>query len=294
MDQHKAGILCFVDKTYIKGLIALMYSLDATKSFRGLPRIGLTDQPAVLEDRRVVSLLDEVRLIDRKTVGQIKKIRGDRARTPKSYRTFFKLLAFRDYGFGRNLFLDTDLLVLNNVDFLLTTPNPGILAARTIPTKPLFDDRRRLKSQDPDHPIRKAMYADQWAADGGPINSGVMVVGESLQQGLDRELMAIGRERGFAHDQALLNHFLTKNPSLVARLPQGYNVTKPSYQVFGPDAFDQDVAAGRLRIHHYTNRKPWMIPKDAPLVRGDTNAKFLNRHWLNAYRAALEHFSFRK
>ncbi|MDB4384965.1 hypothetical protein N9Z12_02840 [Opitutaceae bacterium] len=148
--------------------------------------------------------------------------------------TFFKFEAFGDFGFARNIFLDSDILCLKE--------SPALLESGTVPLRAALDTGFRRTRAYKGHP--------------NEINSGVLSIGRAIQGAA-----TIARLQDIAHthpgrggynagDQGILNKWIHADGIDVDLLPPEYNLIKKDYA---------DTAGVKdCRLIHFAGHKPWL------------------------------------
>ena len=155
--------------------------------------------------------------------------------------TFLKFEAFGDFGFERNLFLDSDILCLN--------PAPALLESGPIPIRAVLDTGFRKTRAYKGHPIE--------------INSGVLSIGRAIQGAATiTRLQEIARNHpgrgGYnAGDQGILNKWIHADHIDVELLPPDYNLIKKNYA--------DTKGLKDCCLLHFAGHKPWLGPqRNAP------------------------------
>lgn len=155
-------------------------------------------------------------------------------RSQRHARTFFKFEAFGDFGFERNLFLDSDILCLREA--------PALLESGTLPLRAAVDTGFRKTRAYRGHPHE--------------INSGVLSIGRALQGASTiARLQEIARTHpgrgGYnAGDQGILNKWIHADRIEVDLLPPAYNLIKKNYA--------DTAGLPDCRLLHFAGHKPWL------------------------------------
>lgn len=148
--------------------------------------------------------------------------------------TFFKFEAFGDFGFARNIFLDSDILCLKE--------SPALLEPATSPLRAALDTGFRKTRAYKGHPIE--------------INSGVVSIGRAIQGPVTiTRLQDIARSHpgrgGYdAGDQGILNKWIDADQIDVDLLPPEYNLIKKDYA--------DTAGLEDCRLLHFAGHKPWI------------------------------------
>ncbi|MCF3648197.1 hypothetical protein [Synoicihabitans lomoniglobus] len=155
-------------------------------------------------------------------------------RSRRHAQTFFKFEAFGDFGFERNLFLDSDILCLRET--------PALLAPGTVPLRAARDTGFRKTRAYKGHAIE--------------INSGVLSIGRAIQGAATiARLQDIARTQpgrgGYnAGDQGIVNKWIHRDGIDVELLPPEYNLIKKDYA--------DTTGLADCRLLHFAGHKPWL------------------------------------
>ncbi len=197
-----------------------------------LPVIALSAQEEVLSDPFLVAQCHRRIPIDLTSYADIRPYKKRHSR--RHAQTFLKFEAFGDFGFERNLFLDSDILCLN--------PAPVLLEPSPIPLRAALDTGFRKTRAYKGHPIE--------------INSGVLSIGRAIQgPATIARLQKIahtdpGRGGYNAGDQGIINKWIHTDHIDVELLPPDYNLIKKNYA-------DTDGLTD-CRLLHFAGHKPWL------------------------------------
>lgn len=211
-----------------------------------IPVIAISDDPEALDDAYLQTRCQGRVLLDGRdyeTLPHYKKRRSKR-----HSRTFLKFEAFADFGYERNIFLDSDILCLRPVPALFELRDSPILAAKDSGFRPT----RGYKGWDHE------------------INSGVLAIDrELLGASTIEQLKSIARATpgrgGYnAGDQGIVNKWLRAQGLAPSLLDQDYNLIKKDYT--------DESGLATCRLLHFAGRKPWFegreeAPELSPLER---------------------------
>lgn len=219
--QAYVTVVCGGD-AYVPGAEVLGRSLFATGTTRG--RLALVSADVSDEGRRRLGRQGW-------DIAEIEEIPSPSPETAQLYprfaRTFSKLRAFGLSGFDKIVLLDSDTVVLRNVDDLFS--RPSIAAAPDF----FLPDR---------------------------FNSGVLVVDPSpaFFQELYGRLARLGSYDG--GDQGFLNEYFSDwyAAPVSHRLPAGYNMHHFIFQFMLSHASLRERVRGEAKILHFTLQKPWL------------------------------------
>lgn len=235
------------DTLYLPGTRRLIESWCAHHP--PLPVIALSADAAALSDPFLVAHCHRRVPIDPAPYADIRPYRKRHSR--RHAQTFFKFEAFGDFGFARNVFLDSDILCLREA--------PALVAPGTAPLRAVRDSGFRKTRAYKGHP--------------NELNSGVLSIGRSLQGAAtvarlqDLARSSPGRGGYNAGDQGILNKWIHADGIEVELLPPDYNLIRKDYA-------ETDGLAD-CRLLHFAGHKPWIgrqrhdgaAPPLAPLER---------------------------
>ncbi len=197
-----------------------------------MPIIALSADPVALEDPFLVTQCCRRIAIDPAPYAGIRPYKKRHSR--RHAQTFFKFEAFGDFGFARNVFLDSDILCRRE--------SPALLAAGPAPLRAVRDSGFRKTRAYKGHAVE--------------INSGVLSIGRALQgaetiarlQGLARN--EPGRGGYNAGDQGIVNKWIHADGIEVELLPPDYNLIKKDYT--------DTAGLEACRLLHFAGHKPWI------------------------------------
>lgn len=228
--------MVLTDTLYLPGTVRLLESW--LRHNEALPAIALSRDPAALADPDLTALTTERHLIDTASYADIRPYK--KSRSQRHAETFYKFEAFRDFGYERNIFLDSDLLCLRETPALLEPSDHALLAALDTG----FKKTRGYKGHDHE------------------INSGVLSIHRSLLgESTITQLKRLARENpgrsGYnSGDQGIINKWIYANEIDLGLLPSEYNLIKKDYQ--DTDGLDC------CRLLHFCDRKPWFENEREP------------------------------
>jgi lipopolysaccharide biosynthesis glycosyltransferase len=222
-------LVLLTDSLYLPGTLRTIRSWQATNP--GFPVIALSREEAALQSTDLEALTSERVLIDTTPYADISPYK--KSRSKRHAHTFYKFEAFADFGYERNIFLDSDILCLREA--------PGLY--------PKANDRLQAV---PDSGFKKTRG---YKGHAGEINSGVLSIPRGLQgKQTIEQLRVIARENpgrsGYnSGDQGIINKWIHRHGVKQELLPPEYNLIKKDYS--STDGLSD------CRLLHYCGRKPW-------------------------------------
>ena len=244
-EQTDYCLVVLTDSLYLPGTIKL---IDSWIRWNGeCSIIALSRDPEAFKDPKLLSYRPRCVRINESEIAAIKPYKKRRSR--RHAETFFKFWAFADFGFSRNLFLDSDILCVRAAPQLLQPSSAPLTAVADTG----FKKTRAYKG-----------HAQE-------INTGVMAIDRAIQgDATVRKLLAIAEEdpgRGGynAGDQGIINKWIHRDSINCQLLTPDYNLLKRDYA-------DQS-GLDTCRLLHFVERKPWFpalcsngpLPQPAPL-----------------------------
>ncbi|WP_221032379.1 hypothetical protein [Actomonas aquatica] len=223
-------LVVLTDALYLPGTRKLLESWDAWHP--RLPVVALSVEAAVLEDPWLVARCERRVRIDPAPYADIQTYKKRHSR--RHAQTFFKFEAFGDFGFERNVFLDSDVLCLREASALLA---PGAVSLRAV-----LDSGFRKTRAYKGHAIE--------------INSGVLSIGSRIQGAATiARLQALARTSpgrgGYnAGDQGIVNKWIAADGIDVELLSPDYNLIKKDYT--------DEAGLAECRLLHFAGHKPWI------------------------------------
>ena len=223
-------LVVLTDALYLPGARRLIASWQLHHS--PLPIIVLSQEEEALADPFLRTHCHRHVLIDPAPYADIRPYK--KRRSQRYAQTFFKFEAFGDFGFERNIFLDSDILCIREA--------PALLAPGIAPLRAALDTGFRKTRAYKGHP--------------NEINSGVLSIGRALQGPVSiARLQDIARNHpgrgGYnAGDQGILNKWIHADKIDVELLPPEYNLIKKDYA---------DIEGlNDCRLLHFAGHKPWL------------------------------------
>lgn len=228
--------MVLTDTLYLPGTLRLLESWLHCND--ALPIIALSRDPLALANSKLAQLSQQRHLIDPTRYADIRPYK--KSKSQRHGETFYKFEAFRDFGYERNIFLDSDLLCLRETPALLQPADHALLAVA-------------------DTGFRKTRGYKGHARE---INTGVLSIHRSLLgESTVAQLKQIaqdnpGRSGYNSGDQGIVNKWIHANDIDLSILPSEYNLIKKDYR----DTQGIDTC----RLLHFCDRKPWFRRHEEP------------------------------
>ncbi|MDQ8187375.1 glycosyltransferase [Pelagicoccus sp. SDUM812002] len=227
--MSRSCLVVLTDNLYIPGTLRLLESWQQHNPV--LPIVALSRDARVLEDSYLARLASQRHRIETNSYADISPYK--KSRSKRHAETFYKFEAFADFGFERNIYLDSDILCLRPAPLLIGSSPHALLAALDTG----FKSTRGYKG----HP--------------NEINSGVLSIHKSIQGPQTIEQLKIiardnpGRSGYNSGDQGILNKWIHRHKIDLGVLPPEYNLIKKDYA--------DTSGLTDCRLLHYCDRKPW-------------------------------------
>ena len=242
-------LVVLTDALYLPGTLRLLESWRLHNP--PLPVIALSVEEAVFDDPALRAQCHRCIPIDPVPYADIRPYKKRHSR--RHAQTFFKFEAFGDFGFERNVFLDSDILCLRSA--------PALLEPSAAPLRAALDTGFRRTRAYKGHATE--------------INSGVLVIGRSIQGAATvtclQEIARTQPGRGGynAGDQGIINKWIAAEGIAVDVLPSDYNLIKKDYA--------DTTGLETCRLLHFAGPKPWFGQQDGE--DGPAERAALSRLW---------------
>jgi hypothetical protein len=299
--KSDVAVVFLVDSEFLNAFVTLLYTLIQTNSFTNLPKVVITIDEKIRDNDFVRSMIDEVIYYKLEDLPDIKSMKayGRQSyfkRNNINNITFLKLLVFRYHGYKQHIFLDCDMLCINNADGLLKYFDDTDLAAAPVVSVYTFykqgtpqeemnfnyynpNSGYLLPKDEMDAAYQKVFYESPIKQ----MNSGVLLINERMiGEHVYKLLVKLGQISEYYGDQDLLYRFVNLLEDIKYKsIPVAYNVNRPAYDYLGKKIFDRDKH--KLIFHHYSGRKPW----DDRYRKEHT---WVDEYWLSEFTRAKEFF----
>lgn len=235
----KAFVTLLSDDKYFDGVVVLKRALQAVKSKHPLVCVLSADVEKNIENQFSYEGIETIRLTDMiKTPNRI----ADNICYAHWNKTFDKLQIWGLTQFEKLVFLDSDLLIMNNIDALFERePFSGVCAGKSYPGN------------------------ENWKG----INSGVMVIKPDLK--VEQELINLipfvasefRKKNRLIGDQDIIQWYLTDkwDDNDALQLDEGYNIFGDFLNYYIKDlGYSWDNKDGKIiyAVHFIGKTKPWM------------------------------------
>lgn len=256
-----------VNYDFVLPLKVLTYSLLKTGSFLDLPIVIFTDETKVAEDAFIQSIATKIVFLDKDQKDTLNVIRSDRI--PSRLRredlpkyTFLKWMMFDDVGYKSALFLDADIICLNDATGIFELANHAdlVIAPQFKEVIRYHDIEAKVRrSADEVYERLTAMLDARFDEHHQNLNSGVMLMSERLLNRKFREdLIAMARAmRPMPNEQRYLTERFSGTEFSKALMSSKYNFHEMYLNQL--DAFSQLQMLSEICLLHYAGPdKPWV------------------------------------
>lgn len=229
-------LVLLTDTLYLPGTIRTITSWQRHNPH--FPVIVLSRDEAALQAPQLKELSNEQVLIDPAPYSEISPYK--KSRSKRHAETFYKFEAFRDFGFERNIYLDSDILCLREA--------PDLVAPSSSPLHASLDTGFKKTRGYKGHLHE--------------INSGVLSIHRSIQgTSTIEQLKEIARSNpgrsGYnSGDQGIINKWIHDHSIELKLLSPEYNLIKKDYS--------DTSGLSDCRLLHFCSRKPWVTSGDTP------------------------------
>jgi|GEM_PF-1389542 lipopolysaccharide biosynthesis glycosyltransferase len=264
--QSSTALYFVVNADFLVPLRVLIYSLLKTGSFLDLPIVIFTDEQAVADDHFVQRIATKIVLVTKEQKDSLNVIK--RGKIPPRFRredlpkyTFIKWMMFDDIGYKSALFLDADIICLQNANSLL-----DYLGQADLMVGPQFKDviryeneeARIRRSRDEAYEMLINMLEGRFDSFHQNLNSGVMLMSERmLKREFRQELISFAQEIGaMPNEQRYLTEKFASGSHQRVLIPSKYNFHEMF--LYAVDPLAQFDLLSRICLLHYAGpEKPW-------------------------------------
>lgn len=225
--MNKNCIILLADRPYFPGAQCLLHSLNKHNDLNGVDTILLTDESDIEEP--------PFEGIDRVIKINVDEYKNIKCRNHDRYiKAYYKYEAFQDLGYHRNIFIDSDMLCLGDIDLLLEPSNFNVAFMPN-----LIEDNEAAIVNGHEEVNTGVFYINVHKRDYGNLNKHSLIRYAEIHES--------------DHDQDLINMYMRDKGMGYGRLPRSYNyITEKTH--FG---YDTGHFMFYTRIFHYMHEKPW-------------------------------------
>lgn len=284
----RGAVIFLLDSAYLPGFRTLAYSIRKALAEGTHDIVIMSNDPDLGTDSVARHFADRIIILSDEELLRIREVNAsevdaDFLHSEFGKFTFLKFNIFQDIGYAYHIFLDVDMICLDeDFSFNDLTGAYDFAAAPTMGSKflewsddglPDEETRNRVFRR-----IGKLMRSRRPLA--RSFNSGVIFVGGSMlgKSSVER-LIAIGASKAYALEQTITHRFVTTMPGIrFESLSPGCNFTYHAALTIGEDRFWS--LRNRIKFLHFNGkRKPWE-------VAGEAN--WIERIWLETAAKARE------
>jgi len=238
------------NKDYLIGFEVMLKSLidnNPRVVKDNLPFVVITNdltQEDLVTSRKIYNNID-IKKFDSKKYSEIEKLKEQQM----SFGDYTKYEIFSLTEFEKIIFLDSDVVVLGNIDYLID-----------------FDG---------DIGGVRDLYIDQY-------NTGVLVISKKyLSEKITNDLIHLTIIYGITEhlDQDIINNYFYEN---ITEIPISYNYLK----TYSKEIFKNTGLPKHIKILHYIVKKPW---QQKPLVYLEEGTIWQERYWFEYYSKILKY-----
>lgn len=257
-----AALAFVLNRSFLPGLRTLAYSMVLNRTLLDLPILVISEDSEIALDPLIATISDRVVIVEPDDLDQFSQISNERVVEhlrldwiPKY--TFLKWMLFGDHGFRKIIFLDADMVCLQNIDDLLEM-NEADLYAGPIFNRALYRDPtgRDLALTESSRNI-EAFVANPPAVSAG-LNTGLMVINSgALSTRFRGALVDLAERKAYTVEQAVVNSLLRSGAEWSGgALSSLYNFNSGYLRYL--DGITQVRMLARIKVLHFVgSRKPW-------------------------------------
>lgn len=259
-----ACLVFCIDDRFLDGFKVLAFSLAKFGNVWDLPKIVITDSeivkndPFIQKNATVVDLpswlLQEIDHFPLSFDRPLPNVPANREAFIKRQRnTFSKLFAIENFGYDKNIFIDSDMLCIGDLTYLRDSSNDADFYAAPALLK------HHIHKPDGGYVEKEQLINNHLNVVDNSIrfNSGIFVSNKNvLGQEKIKELIKIGQTGPHTGDQPIYNKFISSGHFTYRNLFPWYNVERPYFFALGKDGFLE--IQSKIKIIHFTGMiKPW-------------------------------------
>lgn len=258
------ALIFLIDRGYLNLLQVFCHSLAKLGTFNQLPIIIVSEDADVLQDSFVTLIADQRFHLDSALVKRLEDTAARAYKRPGkeawNRATFFKWSVFRDWGVDEALFLDCDMLPINDPSDIFSLSRADLVGA------PQFQSELYKNKDDKRLPLREITRRTMNFVRLEPgskisLNSGVMLMRRPvLSERFRDELIRYTQSTKAVNEQQFIAKFMAEErPGRLQYVSPIYNF-QASFLV-RLSLHTQLHLLSDIRIIHYAGRdKPWSRP----------------------------------
>ncbi|CAM4334577.1 hypothetical protein BOTU111921_24145 [Bordetella tumbae] len=280
--DEKVTLAFALDSNYLECMKVMLFSMLRSRAFIHSPISLYTDDPTVFDHEVVKNFIDKVVLIDGHKKETLYELAKNNVRRPERAQwnrgTFLKWAVFEEQDTEELLFLDADMLVLQNLHEI-----SKIREDKSLITMPQFQEE--LKEGDSLNKLKELIAGQYDGRHRNRINSGVMYIRKNLlADKFFEEVTKFAASRIDLHEQGHLSAYFQENKGLLYMAPAIYNFQEQFVRRLKP--LDKQEIMPYIKILHYAGQtKPWKIGEEKSATHEST------RLWYEYLRDANKLFS---
>lgn len=262
-DPQSATLAFAFDSSYLEPFKVMAASIVASGSFLDAPVAIYTDDATVLSDPIVQRCADRTVLL----AGHKKEILYRLAeknvkRTSRHHwnrGTFLKWMIFEEHSTDALLFLDVDMICLENLhDLLVCCENRDFVCANQFKPSLRFDaNGERLDPAKQSENLHASLTGNVPPDMRTRVNSGMMLVRKSmLNDGFFKEITSFASRHRFQNEQIHFTKYFEENPDVIGFVGTEWNFQEN--EMGDLSCSDQFGILQKIKILHYASTpKPW-------------------------------------
>lgn len=277
------------DSGYLEAFKVMVASLVASGSFVDMPVAVYTDDETVAADPVVRACADRVVLAEgprKETIERLAKnsVQRGKSRSDWNRGTFLKWMIFEEHASEAVLFLDVDMVCLDNLhDILGMHPDRTFVCVNQFkPELRRSTDGEKLPAEQQFQNLLASLEGTVPRTMATRVNSGVMLVRKpALSQSFFEEITAYAGARRTVNEQSHFSNYFQEHPGRIGFLGTAWNFQE--IELSDLDWSQQFEILQRIRILHYASKpKPWLRS-----LNRDNRASVLQWHRYRTFAEGL-------
>lgn len=263
-NRRSRALIFLIDKGYLDLLKVFCYSLARIGTLNHVPIIVMSEDAGILANNFVSIVADEKFQLDPSLIKRLEETAARAYKRPGkeawNRATFFKWATFRDWGVDEALFLDCDMLPLNDPSDIFSTSHADLVGAPQFQNE-LYKNKNEQRLPIQEITRRTTNFVSLMPGSKISLNSGVMLMRRGvLSPKFFNDLVRYAETAKAVNEQQFIAKFMSEErPGQLEYISPIYNF-QASFLARLP-LHSQLNFLRDIRILHYAGRdKPWLRP----------------------------------
>ncbi|WP_374275767.1 glycosyltransferase [Brevundimonas sp.] len=259
--EPRTALIFVLNSAFLRPFHVLVYSLARVRTLTKYPIIVISEDAAVFRDPLVRAVTDHSVLAGPEQIAEFANISPERVREDLrkgwiAKYTFLKWLVFQDYGFDRHIYIDADIVALNDCEHLAALSEHDLYGAPVFKRDLIIDETGARRPV-----VEREQRMSAFLADGNErsLNSGVMVINRrAMEPEFRAGLIATAESKSYTVEQAVVRDFIRRSDRYSMGVLSSYDNFNHGF-LASLSAPTQLKHLDRVRLLHYVgaDKKPW-------------------------------------